>query len=46
MVGAVWRGVWCLEGEFLWREGYLKKRLDIVNRFRDNKIYLTYFITY
>ena len=35
VVGAVWRGVWCLEGEFLWREGYLKKRLDIVNRFRD-----------
>ena len=51
VVGAVWRGVWwravCgLEGEFLWREGYLKKRLDIVNRFRGNKIYLTYFITY
>ena len=46
VVGAVWRGVWWLEGEFLWRDGYLKKRLDIVNRFRDNKIYLTYFITY
>ena len=32
---------WWMEGEFLWREGYLKKRLDIVNRFRGNKTYLT-----
>ena len=45
--GAWYGGVGCggLEGEFLWRDGYLKKRLDIVNRFRCNKIYLTYFIT-